>query len=210
LVQTFPNLPRLKISPYALQATVTQALTGLAQQVGLLSQALSGKAATVHGHQIADVAQLGTTLSTMQGEINTKQPTGNYAAAAHGHPIAAVDGLQTAIDNIIATLQTKQPAGNYQLAGNYAGIAGVAGNFTANVLISNNHVVAGTGTSFRIGTDVVMRVPNRNGWQTPTGPRATGAFNTSAVTLNELARRVGSIIDELKWHGILSQYGTTI
>lgn len=207
---TTDDIENIDLSPYALQATVTQALAGLAQQLGLLSQALSGKASTVHGHAISDVVSLGSTLSTMQGAIEGKQPAGNYAATAHNHSIGAVDGLQTAIDNIIAALQTKQPAGNYQTAGNYAGVAGVTGNFTANVLISNNHVVAGTGSSFRIGTDVVMRVPNRNGWQTPTGPRATGAFNTSAVTLNELAKRVGSIIDELRWHGILSQYGNTI
>lgn len=207
---TSEDVQNIDLSAYALQTTVTQALTGLAQQLGALSQALSGKAPTVHGHAIADVVQLGDTLSTMQGQINGKQPTGNYAAAAHSHPIDQVDGLQTAINNIIATLQTKQPAGNYQPAGSYAGATGVPGNFTANVLLSSNHIQAGAGTSYRIGTDVVMRVPNRNGWQQPTGPRATGAFNTSAVTLNELAKRVASMIDELRWHGILSQYGTTI
>ncbi len=69
----------IDLSGYALQATVTQALTGIAQQLATLSQALSGKAALTHGHAIADVAELGNTLSTMQGQINGKQPSGNYA-----------------------------------------------------------------------------------------------------------------------------------
>jgi hypothetical protein len=120
---TAEDIESIDLTPYALQATVTQALTGVAQQLATLSQALSAKAASIHGHAIADVAELGTTLSTMQQGINGKQPTGNYAAAAHNHPITQVDGLQTAIDGIIASLQGKQPVGNYQPAGDYAAAA---------------------------------------------------------------------------------------
>lgn len=161
------DLQNIDLTPYALQATVTQALTGIAQQLATLSQALSGKAEVQHTHGIGEVASLGLTLSQIQ---------------------AAIDGKQ--------------------VAGNYAPVTGVGGTFTGNVLVSNNHIIATT--EYRIGTDRVIRSPNRNGWQSPTGPIATGAFNTSSVTLTELAKRVGAIIQELRYHGLLSQQGVTL
>jgi hypothetical protein len=164
---TAEDLENIDLSGYALQATVTQALTGLSQQLATLSQALSGKAALTHGHSITDVAELGNTLSTMQGQINGKQPAGNYAL-----------------------------------------FTGVSGTFTVNVLASNNHIIAGT--EYRIGTDRIARIPNRNGWQNPTGPISTAAFNSQSVTLTELAKRVSAVIQELRYHGLLSTYGTTI
>jgi Phage tail repeat like len=228
----------IDLTPYALQATVTQALTGVAQQLATLSQVLSGKAASIHGHAIADVAELGTTLSTMQQGINGKQPAGDYAAAAHNHSMSEVTSLGLTLAQIQTAINGKQPAGNYQPTGNYAAaahnhgfgeipglsqvldgkaaIGGVSGAWSCNSLtvasaiIGGSYIAAGVGYSFRIGADTVARPPNRNGWQNPTGPIATGAFNTQSVTLPELAKRLGAVIQELRYHGLLSQYGATL
>jgi hypothetical protein len=161
------------LSPYAINDDVVLAINNLAASIQALGASLQGqinqKAATVHGHGIAEIAQLGATLSTMQSGINGKQPAGSYAP-----------------------------------------LPGVTGGWSCQTLIASNYIQAGTNSTFRIGTDVVARVPNRNGWQSPTGPKSTAAFNTAAVTLPELAKRVAAMIDELRWHGLLSQYGNTL
>jgi hypothetical protein len=168
----------LDLSDYALTADVAQSLATVAQELQGLAEALAGKAPVAHTHPITEVAQLGATLSGLQASINA---------------------LNTQITNGLASK---------------AGIAGVTGaftvgnNFQANVVASNNHIIAGT--SYRVGTNNVVRAPNPQGWQNPTGPQSTAAFNSSAVTLNELARRVAAIQSQLIYHGLLSTQGTTI
>lgn len=62
------------------------ALTGLPNDNTALASALSGKAAAVHGHSIADV-------SALQGTLDAKSDVG------HAHAIADVTGLQTSLDS---------------------------------------------------------------------------------------------------------------
>ena len=78
-----------------------------------ITSSLAGKAPTVHGHGISDVAGLQTAL-------DGKQPVGAYAAYAHGHGVADVTGLQAALDG-------KQAAGSYAAAGHGHIIADVTG-----------------------------------------------------------------------------------
>lgn len=145
----------------------------------------------------------------------------NYAPLAHAHQINQVDGLQAAIDAIVAELQGKQPSGDYAtltqlntgLSGK-AGLSGVSGaftvgnNFSANVVSANNHIIAGT--TYRIGTTTVLRLPTQQGWQNPTGPISTATFHPSTATLLDVAKRLAGIQAQLISHGILSTQGTTI
>lgn len=161
------------LSPYAINDDVVLAINNLAASIQALGASLQGqinqKAAAVHGHGIAEIASLGATLSTMQADINGKQPAGSYAP-----------------------------------------LTGVTGIWNCGPIVSGGYIAAGAGYNFRIGTDNVLKTPNRTGWQNPLGPVSTASFNTQSVSLNDLAKRVGAIIQELRYHGILSTYGTTI
>lgn len=180
----------IDLSAYALTATVTQSLATIGQQLQVLADAITGKAALSHGHGIAEIAGLGANLSGLAAEIATKQPAGNY-----------------------------QPAGSYATQTDLSGkapIGGVSGTWTvggvltANVLKSDNYIAAGPNTTIRIGTATVLKAPQAQGWQNPTGAISTATFNSASVTLNELAKRVGAIQTALIYHGILATTGTTI
>jgi hypothetical protein len=72
-------------------------ITGTLSDQMDLNSALSGKAASVHGHAIADVTGLQTAL-------DGKQASGSYANSSHGHVIGDTTGLQAALDAKQATL----------------------------------------------------------------------------------------------------------
>jgi hypothetical protein len=122
----------------------------------------------------------------MQTEINGKQVSGDYAT----------------LPNLTQGLAGKAPIGG--VTGNFS----VGGTLTTNVLTTSNHIIAGT--QFRINTTAVIKQPQAQGWQNPTGQFSTAAFNTNAVTLTELAKRVAAIQSNLIYHGLLSTQGTTI
>jgi hypothetical protein len=70
---------------------LADALGNDANFASTVTNAIAGKAATSHGHAIADVTGLQTAL-------DGKQASGSYAADSHGHVISDVTGLQTALD----------------------------------------------------------------------------------------------------------------
>lgn len=176
----------IDLTPYALTETVTASLNAIAQQLQALSQAIIGKAEQQHSHNIPDIANLGETLSAMQAGINGKQPVGEY---------------------VTLPILTQGLAGKASIGG-VTGAFSVGGTCTVNVLNSSNHISAGT--QYRIGTNAVIKAPQQQGWQNPTGQTSTATFNTNAVTLTELAKRVAAIQSNLIYHGLLSTQGATI
>jgi hypothetical protein len=64
-------------------------MTDITDLAAALSAALALKAATDHGHEIADIDELATTISGINSSISGKSDTG------HGHEIADIDQLAT-------------------------------------------------------------------------------------------------------------------
>lgn len=96
-------------------ATVYQ--LGLKANLGEMNTALSGKAATSHGHAQSEITDLVTALSGKaasshghaQSEItNLVTDLGGKAATSHGHAISEVTDLQTSLDAKLATTAVKQ------------------------------------------------------------------------------------------------------
>ena len=92
------------------------------QQLSLLQTAVNGKAATVHSHQMTDVADLANSLTNLENRVQGKIDTVSAqvtsgdallttaidakAPLAHGHTIAHVSGLDTALAGKASTVHT--------------------------------------------------------------------------------------------------------
>jgi hypothetical protein len=61
---------------------------------------------------------------------------------------------------------------------------------------------ANVSSQYRVGGLKVLE-SRKTGWGSPTGTATRGAFDTASVTLEQLARRVKALVDDLRGHGLI-------
>lgn len=122
-------------------------------------------------------------FASSQGASNT---TALYAEAGNGTAGAFTNNGITgaATVNISSTLATS-----------------LALNVQGSVEVSNGNINI-TNYALQIDNNDVVG-PRIGGWVAPTGTATRSAFDTSTVTLSELAERVKALIDDLRTHGLI-------
>lgn len=142
-------------------------------------------------------------INTAAGSAGSEIPQINF----YGNDDAGNQTLYGFIDSIIKTATNGAEAGRVRIVTLAAGAAAARITIESGVIIGNatgGDQGAGTlnmdNAIFRDGLQVVG--PRVTGWAAATNTKSKATFDTTTVTLPELAARVGQIIDDLIAHGL--------
>jgi hypothetical protein len=163
-----------------------------------LQAALDGKAGLGHGHAMADVGGLEAALAG-KAALTGAAFSGAVSAPSLtlGSDLAIADGGTGA--SSAAAARTNLGLGS--LATQNANAVAVTGGAVSG--LSSLSVAGDADVSGDYRVDGVKVVSNRRtGWGTPTGPTSRASFESSTVSVAQLAQRVKALIDDLAAHGL--------